>query len=187
MKSLLAVLVAASVLLPSSTSLSAQDKGYDELAFSNGEAYVFAAWVELEGESASSLFEYLMDPVTLKILYSNGLEEDFDDVERDGLVGGNGWTTGFRWKIKYHDVPGEAWVIPAEGKIYRILILDENLGDKDDSYEVYFDFLRDSMAKNGFGDVPKGFAEVDKDPECVGNGQLQPFCPFVDLIGVSKK
>lgn len=184
-KTILPVLLALLLLLPGIVTVSAQDKGYDELAFTNGEVYVFASWVEFEGETASSLFELLMDPVTLDILYGSSLDDDFQDVERDGIVGGQGWQTGFRWDLEYHDVTGEQWVIPAEGKVYRFVILDDKLGDEDDSYQVYFDFLRDSVASGGFAEIPEGFTAVEKDPECEGNGQLHPFCPFVDLIAES--
>lgn len=184
-KSVLAVLLAMILLLPGLVHASAQDEGYDQLAFTNGDAYVFAAWVEFEGETASSLFDYLMDPATLNILYGSSLEDNFDDVERAGVVGGDGWQTGFRWHLEYHGVSGEQWVIPAEGKIYRIIILDESLGEEDESYLVYFDFLRESVAAGGFGQIPEGYTTVDEDPNCVGNGQLHPFCPFVDLIGSS--
>lgn len=180
--SLLAILLAMSVLLPGPVGASAQDEGYDEFAFTNGDAYVFAAWVAFDGESASSLFDFLMDPATLNILYGNSLKEDFDGVERDGVVGGDGWHTGFRWDLEYHGVSGEQWVIPAEGKIYRIIVLDENLGKADDSYQVYFNFLRESVSTSGFGAIPSGFTAVEEDPNCVGNGQLHPFCPFVDRI-----
>lgn len=101
------------------------------------------------------------------------------------MVGGQGWQTEFRWDIEYHDVSGEAWIIPAEGKIYRILILDDNLGKKDDSYKVYFDFLRKSVESGGFGAIPQGYTAVEKDPNCEGNGQLYPVCPFVDIVASS--
>jgi hypothetical protein len=178
----MAVLVAMTLLLSASVQTSAQSEGYDQFAFTNGEAYVFAAWVAFEGETASSLFDYLMEPATLDIIYGTDLKEDFDKVQRDGVVGGTGWQAGFRWDLEYHGVPGEQWVIPAEGKIYRIIVLDPNLGKAEDSYQIYFNFLRESVATGGFGTLPAGFAAVEEDPNCVGNGQLHPFCPYVDLI-----
>jgi hypothetical protein len=178
----IAFLLAMTLLLPGLGQASAQDDGSDSVAFSNGEAYLYAAWIEFEGETASSLFDYFIDPVSLDIWFGSSLEDDFEDVERDGVVGGQGWTTGFRWDLTYNDVPGESWIIPAEGKVYWLIILDENLGKGDDSYKVYFDFLRESVAMDGLPDAPERFTAVEEDPQCVGNGQLHPFCPFEDLI-----
>lgn len=61
-KSLLAVPLSMSLLLPTFMQVSAQDKGLDEIAFTNGNAYVLAFWVAFEGETASSLFDMLMEP-----------------------------------------------------------------------------------------------------------------------------
>ncbi|HYH12037.1 MAG TPA: hypothetical protein VD789_06745, partial [Thermomicrobiales bacterium] len=184
-RSVLTVLLATSLFLPVVMPVSAQSESFDQVALTNGEAYVFTVWVAFGGETASGLFDFLLNPVTLQDRYGDYLERDFENVERDGFVEGDGWHTGFRWTLEYHDIPGEAWVIPAEGKIFRMIILDEDLDEADVSYEAYFDFLRSAVAEDAFGYVPKGFTAVEEDPDCQGIGQPHPFCPFDDPIASS--
>lgn len=185
MRLFLGFLVAAFAIAPV-TSITRDQSGYAQIAFADDDAYVFGAWVAMDGETADSLFEWLLDPINLKAWAGTSIEEDFQNVKRDGTVGGVGWTTGFRWEIEYHGVKGEAWVIPADGRIYTFYILDNRIRQEGSgeagAYEPYFQFLRDSVTVGGFGEIPAGFELVGEDPNCVGHGQAHPFCPFLDLV-----